>query len=117
MIIYTLNDLKIYETRSDKPKEDWTGKAEYVIDETDPAVSDIISKVREYAPYFNFTFDSDRKITDVIKTGEHVIEIPKTQVEALCEQNKSLQAKVKALTESNQTLEDCLVEMAEIVYA
>lgn len=29
----------------------------------------------------------------------------------------ALQAKVKALTESNQMLEECLVEMAEIVYA
>lgn len=117
MIIYTLNDLKIYESRSDKPKEDWTGKAEYVIDETDPAMSGIISKVREYAPYFDFAFDSDGKITDVIKTGELVIEIPKTQVEVLCEQNKALQAKVKALSESSQMLEDCLVEMAEIIYA
>lgn len=29
----------------------------------------------------------------------------------------ALKAKVKALTESNQMLEECLVEMAEIVYA
>ena len=29
----------------------------------------------------------------------------------------ALQAKIKALTESNQMLEECLVEMAEIVYA
>lgn len=31
--------------------------------------------------------------------------------------NIQLEAKVKALSESNQFLEDCLVEMAEIVYA
>lgn len=36
---------------------------------------------------------------------------------ALKQKNAQLEAKVKALTESSQMLEDCLVEMAEIVYA
>ena len=39
------------------------------------------------------------------------------EVVALKTQNAQLEAKVKALTESSQMLEDCLVEMAEIVYA
>ena len=43
--------------------------------------------------------------------------VPKSDVETLQDENKELQAKVKALTESNQMLEDCIVEMAEIVYA
>lgn len=43
--------------------------------------------------------------------------VPKSDVETLQDANKELQAKVKALTESNQMLEDCIVEMAEIVYA
>ena len=43
--------------------------------------------------------------------------VPKSDIETLQDANKELQAKVKALTESNQMLEDCIVEMAEIVYA
>ena len=42
---------------------------------------------------------------------------PVDEVAALKTQNAQLEAKVKALTESSQMLEDCLVEMAEIVYA
>lgn len=38
-------------------------------------------------------------------------------LEALAAENAQLRAKVAALTESAQMLEDCLVEMAEIVYA
>ena len=44
-------------------------------------------------------------------------ETPKSTIEVLQEQNKQLEAKVKALSESSQMLEDCIVEMAEIVYA
>lgn len=39
------------------------------------------------------------------------------EITALKTKNTELEAKVKALTESTQMLEDCLVEMAEIVYA
>lgn len=42
---------------------------------------------------------------------------PIDEVAALKTKNAQLEAKVKALTESSQMLEDCLVEMAEIVYA
>ena len=41
----------------------------------------------------------------------------KNVIEVLQDENKQLTAKVKALTESSQMLEDCIVEMAEIVYA
>lgn len=39
------------------------------------------------------------------------------EIAALKTKNAQLEAKVKALTESSQMLEDCIVEMAEIVYA
>lgn len=39
------------------------------------------------------------------------------EITALKTKNTQLEAKVKALTESSQMLEDCIVEMAEIVYA
>lgn len=48
---------------------------------------------------------------------KRVATMPKSGIETLQDENKELQAKVKALTESNQMLEDCIVEMAEIVYA
>lgn len=40
-----------------------------------------------------------------------------TAIKEVQNQNKVLEAKIQALTESNQFLEECLVEMAEIVYA
>lgn len=39
------------------------------------------------------------------------------EIAALKTKNAQLEAKVKALTKSSQMLEDCIVEMAEIVYA
>lgn len=39
------------------------------------------------------------------------------RVEALERENKTLQAQLKAMIQSNQMLEDCLVEMAGSVYA
>ena len=42
---------------------------------------------------------------------------PSDDLAALKAKNSQLEAKVRALTESSQMLEDCLVEMAEIVYA
>ena len=50
------------------------------------------------------------KLTTPAPTKEDEISELKTR-------NTQLEAKVKALTESSQMLEDCLVEMAEIVYA
>lgn len=42
---------------------------------------------------------------------------PTVTLESISSENETLKAKVTALTTSNQTLEDCLVEMAAIVYA
>lgn len=39
------------------------------------------------------------------------------RVEVLERENKTLQAQLEAMIQSNQMLEDCLVEMAGIVYA
>lgn len=44
-------------------------------------------------------------------------ERPKTELEILQDENKKLTAKINTLTQSNQMLEDCVVEMAGIVYA
>jgi hypothetical protein len=44
-------------------------------------------------------------------------EEPVDPIVELQEENQRLNAKIKALTESNAFLEDCIVEMAEVVYA
>lgn len=41
----------------------------------------------------------------------------KERIDALEEENKELKAKLDAAIQSNQMLEDCLVEMAGVVYA
>lgn len=117
MIIYTTNDLKVYETCSSMPNEDWTGKADYVIDERDPNKAELIAKIKEYTPYFDYVTDLVGNLIDVTKTKDFVPEIPVNPVEQLQSENAQLKAKIQALTESHQMLEDCLVEMAEIVYA
>lgn len=54
----------------------------------------------------------DAYIAQITATPE-----PSDDLAALKAKNSQLEAKVRALTESSQMLEDCLVEMAEIVYA
>ena len=43
--------------------------------------------------------------------------VGKTRIDALEKENKELKAKLEAAIQSNQTLENCLVEMAGVVYA
>lgn len=46
-----------------------------------------------------------------------VIEESPDEISLLKDDNKRLNAKIQALTESNQFLEECIVEMAGVVYA
>ena len=70
MILYTRNDLKCFETRSDMPVGDWTGTADFVVDETDEQNAELIAKIKEYAPYFDYVTDDEGNLVDVVKTGE-----------------------------------------------
>lgn len=70
MIVYSVGDIKLFQTRSDKPNEDWTGNAEFVIDETNEQNAELIAKINEYAPYFDYVTDDSGNLIDVIKTGE-----------------------------------------------
>ena len=121
MIIYTVNGLKAYEIRSACPNTDWTGVAEFVVDETKEKNAELVSKIKEYAPYFDCITDVAGVLVDVVKTGDKPTSDPGVPiidpVSELQSENKTLKAQISALTESQQFLEDCLVEMAEIVYA
>ena len=68
MIIYKTNDLIIYETRSDRPSDDWTGKAEHIIDERNPSNAMLVAKIKQYAPYCELVLDESGNIIDVIQT-------------------------------------------------
>lgn len=65
MIIYKSGELLIYETRSDRPSDDWTGKAEHIIDERNPENAMLIAKIRQYAPYCELVLDESGSIIDV----------------------------------------------------
>ena len=125
MIIYTENNVKQIAMRSDHPNDDWFGCAEYIIDDNNPDNKELISKIFEYTPYFDYVLDDNGNLIDVIKTQDK----PEPELDPslnindnsmmmnLYNENKILSAKVQALTESNQFLEDCIVELAETVYA
>jgi hypothetical protein len=49
--------------------------------------------------------------------GDVSLEKELTDIEILQKETRTLKAQVQALSESNMFLEECLVEMAEIVYA
>lgn len=64
MIIY---ENKGVETRSDKPNEDWTGEALYVV----PDGSELAQKIIQNYPYYDFVVQ-DGRLTDITPTGEPV---------------------------------------------
>nr|DAG13036.1 MAG TPA: hypothetical protein [Caudoviricetes sp.] len=117
MILYTTNDLKIYETRSDKPNEDWTGEAEFVIDETSSDNAELIKKIKEFAPYFDYVKNDAGELVDVIKTKDFIPLPSVDRVAVLESQSKQMTAQISALETQNSTLEECIVEMAGVVYA
>lgn len=69
MIVYTVNGLVIYETRADKPAQDWTGKAEYILDDHDPADAELIGKIKALAPFLLLTTQNGR-IVDAVDDAE-----------------------------------------------
>ena len=67
MIVYKDGIFKCFETRSDKPNEDWTGTADFVIDETNPENTELLSKIMQLAPCFDYVTDEDGNLIDVVK--------------------------------------------------
>lgn len=61
---------KTYETRSDKPNENWYEEEDnYIVDETTEEGRILAQKIIENYPYFDFVFDDKGNIIDIIPTG------------------------------------------------
>ena len=55
---------KQFITISDHPNDDWIGNADWVI----PDGSELAKKIKGLYPNFDFVFDDDGKISDVVET-------------------------------------------------
>lgn len=58
---------KTFESRSDKPNEDWYDEGNYVIDETKEENRELVEKIYAYAPYMELVVEGG-KLADVIPT-------------------------------------------------
>lgn len=77
MIIFTD---KGFETRSDKPNSDWTGKAAYVV----PDGTALAQKVMDNYPYYDFVLDDNGALIDITPTERPAPEPePPTEAERL----------------------------------
>ena len=66
------------------PDTDWSGNADWVI----PDDSELAEKIIRLYPNFDFVFDDDGKISDVVETGEpieNVISQKKSELSEACE--------------------------------
>lgn len=71
---------KRFQTRSDKPNEDWTDEALYVVEDG----TELANRIQSLYPYYDFVLDSNNKLIDVI-------EVEKLQI-TMSQQEKREQA-------------------------
>lgn len=60
---------KHFKTRSDRPDDDFVGNADYII----PDNTELAQKILDFYPNFDFVFDDDGNISDVIETEPQTI--------------------------------------------
>lgn len=75
---------KHFITRSDAPDTDFIGDADYVV----PDDSEIAEKIKTLYPNFDFVFDDDGNISDVVGTSEPINEVisqKKSELSTECE--------------------------------
>ncbi|WP_312647582.1 hypothetical protein [Aminipila sp.] len=53
---------KGFQTRSDKPNEDWTGEAKFIAEDG----TELANKILSLYPYYNFVLDKEGKLIDVV---------------------------------------------------
>ena len=93
---------KRYIKRSEYPDSDWLGDADYVV----PDDSELSEKIMELYPYFDFVFDDDGVLADVMPTEKPPEPEPKP----------TLEDRIAELEAYNATLTECILEMSEYVY-
>lgn len=79
---------KHFITNSDHPEDDWIGNADWVLDDNDETDAEIEEKIISLYPNFDFVFDDDGNISDVVETSEpveNVIPIKKKELSEACE--------------------------------
>ena len=70
------------------PDTDFTGNADWVLDDNDEKDAEIEEKIISLYPNFEFVFDDDGNISDVVGTSEPINEVisqKKTELSAECE--------------------------------
>ena len=70
------------------PDTDWIGDADWVLDDNDPKDAEIEEKIISLYPNFDFVFDDDGNIADVVETSEPINEVisqKKSELSAECE--------------------------------
>ena len=70
------------------PDTDFTGNADWVLDDNDSKDAEIEEKIISLYPNFDFVFDDDGNIADVVETSEPINEIisqKKSELSAECE--------------------------------
>lgn len=111
MIIF---ENKMFQTRSDKPNEDWTnGEAKFTV----PDNSELANKMVRFYPYVEFVIDDNGNLVDIVEVEHKERPSQPDPVVKLQAENKTLKAQVAALSEQNEFQEDLIVELANIVYA
>jgi len=82
---------KGYETRSDKPNENWTDEGAYIVEDG----TDLANKIIANYPYFEFVLDNNSKLIDITPTERPPEPPPEpTELELLKEKYAILQGAV-----------------------
>ena len=79
---------KRFISNSEYPDTDWIGNADWVLDDNDSKDAEIEEKIISLYPNFDFVFDDDGNIADVVETSEPINEVisqKKSELSAECE--------------------------------
>lgn len=85
MIVYKN---KGFVTNSEYPDTDWVGDADWVLDDNDEKDAELEAKIISLYPNFEFVFDENGNISDVVETSEpidKVISQKKAELSEECE--------------------------------
>ena len=79
---------KRFISNSEYPDTDWVGDADYILNDNDEKDKSLERKIIGLYPNFEFVFDDDGNISDVVETSESINEVisqKKSELSAECE--------------------------------